>query len=355
MSSTKTTTAAAAATTITTVITTHPNRSTRVPLTTTVPPTPPLPLRPNTDIHSCFNDPLYSDILLTLSDGREIHAHEHVLAPKSKSFGNLLANTRNPTSNKQTRLHLTFPEDDPGAMEALLRHFYGLSPTSGMLGKGGDVGLYFHLRLSVVAETHGCADLVGYATEAVRSYLERYWELPVVFPRLVKDVFELGVVVGRKLRKEVIRVCRGHLVELMARKWLREMLLSHGEVRVELVRAWAEEMRERRRRLESAGIVVVRSDDGGGRGLLLNALPARVENWNGLRQVATVVYKEHLVELMAREEFRGMVVRRAEVGLELVRLWAEEMGRRKKILRAVENRLTQVRVVDGGSKLWLCL
>ncbi|KAF2816522.1 uncharacterized protein BDZ99DRAFT_566341 [Mytilinidion resinicola] len=76
-------------------------------------------------LQSFFNSDILSDLTVRFS-GREVKAHKVILCIHSRWFANALTGSFLEASQSTLELH----DDDPQALEGMLRHFYNLEPMS---------------------------------------------------------------------------------------------------------------------------------------------------------------------------------------------------------------------------------
>lgn len=151
------------------------------------------------DLHSHFNNPKLSDLVIILAD-RRLHVHKLVLVLSSDFFRAALAGgfkvyhvllpeisgENNQRCLQEDGAHtLSLPDDDAEATEAMLRHFYGLAPHTA----AKDPGIIFDLRLFAVAGKYDVPALLDEAVKRVREYLEPRWQHKT-FPQLVFEIYE---------------------------------------------------------------------------------------------------------------------------------------------------------------------
>lgn len=116
---------------------------------------------------------------------------------------------------------LTLYDDDPVAVNTMLRYFYGFDPSS----SDASSGIYTKLRLFAVAGKYGITDLQQKAAESVKEALHEKVRSSA-FPQILKYIYEETPAHEGELLKEAALLCRSNIVPLMRDRAFKELLLD---------------------------------------------------------------------------------------------------------------------------------
>ncbi|GAB7332583.1 hypothetical protein MBLNU13_g04358t3 [Cladosporium sp. NU13] len=115
-----------------------------------------------------FNKAKFSDLLIKFSD-REIHAHRFVLCQSSAYFDKLCG----PDSHfaEADRNEITLYDDDPDALEAMLRHIYNFWLRPPCLSLGTSAKVRFYCNVVVVSDKYALPALGDEARKSLNTFV----------------------------------------------------------------------------------------------------------------------------------------------------------------------------------------
>ncbi|OAP59879.1 hypothetical protein AYL99_04881 [Fonsecaea erecta] len=160
------------------------------------------------NLKSFFGSPKFSDFTIKV-DEREFKVHKIVIYGQSEYFNRLFnSDWKEALDNK-----IELKEDDPGAVEAMLRFMYENEYDSGEHSWGRISPMLFHVRVHAVADKYGVAALKKLSKQKFDHATSVCWDMDD-FPHVVADVYDntLGC---EELRDTVARASHEHIEALL--------------------------------------------------------------------------------------------------------------------------------------------